>query len=72
VHALYAALEYDPEKVPRDEALQLIRKHVACTNGVRTKDRDFWTAEILMIPRKKCPFFLFSVKMIPITPRPII
>jgi hypothetical protein len=25
-----------------DEALQSTTKHTACTNGVRTKDHDFW------------------------------
>jgi hypothetical protein len=36
-----------------DEALQSTRKHTACTNGVRTKDHDFWTEEFSMIPREK-------------------
>jgi hypothetical protein len=45
---LYAVLECDPENVPvlGDEALNSTRKHAACTKGVRTKDRDFWTYKI--------------------------
>jgi hypothetical protein len=43
-----------------DEALQSTRKHAACTNGVRTNDRDFWTHGFWMIPRKTA-FFLFVV-----------
>jgi hypothetical protein len=31
---------------------------------LRTKDRDYWTCEISVIPRKKC-LFLFIVEMIP-------
>jgi hypothetical protein len=70
VGTLYAALEYDPEIVPfwGNEALNSTRKHAACTNGVRTKDSDFWT---VMIPRNEA-FFGLTVKMIPITHRSII
>jgi hypothetical protein len=39
-----------------DEALQSNRKHAACTNGVRTKGRDFLTSEFSMILRKKGVF----------------
>jgi hypothetical protein len=66
-HQLYAALESAPQNVPilGDEALQSTRKYKACTNGVRTKDHDFWTSAFTMIPRKKG--FFFIAKMIPIT-----
>jgi hypothetical protein len=43
-----------------DEALQSTRTHTACTNGVRTKDHDFWTDEFSMIPRKKGLFFAYG------------
>jgi hypothetical protein len=42
-------------------ALKLTRKHAPCTKGVRTRDHDFFTSKILMIPRKS-PFW-FIVKM---------
>jgi hypothetical protein len=41
---------------PEDEAIQSTREHAACTNWVRTKQRDF---ETLMIPRKHV-FFVYS------------
>jgi hypothetical protein len=43
-----------------DEALQSTRAHTACTNGVKTKDHDFWTDEFSMIPMKKGLFFVYS------------
>jgi hypothetical protein len=62
LHALYAALECAAQNVPifGDEALQSTRTHTACTNGVRTKDHDFWTSEFSMIPREKWLLFVYS------------
>jgi hypothetical protein len=39
----------------------LSTKHAACSNGVRTKNCDFWTFEISMFPRQKGPL-MFVVK----------
>jgi hypothetical protein len=40
-----------------DGALQLTRKHAACTSGVRTKDRDIWTSQS-SITNKRGTFFV--------------
>jgi hypothetical protein len=53
-----------------DEALH--QTHAACTHGVETKDRDFWTSEISMVPTKKALFLFILVKMFPTIPRSII
>jgi hypothetical protein len=68
---LFAALEWGPENMPilRGKALNSIRKHAARPNGVRTKDHYFKTSGNTIMLRKNAYFFLFLVKLIPITPR---
>jgi hypothetical protein len=41
-----------------DKALPSTRKHAACTNGVKTRDSNFWTSEISMI--QKGTLFVYS------------
>jgi hypothetical protein len=43
---LYAALECDPHKVPLLGCVRREFLQKACSNGVRTKNRDFWNSGV--------------------------